>query len=59
MKELFRTMVRLNVMDHMYYASQRQGRITFYMTNFGEEANQIGSASALESEVKTFVSFTP
>lgn len=34
-------------MDKILYESQRQGRISFYMTNNGEEALQTGSASAL------------
>lgn len=34
-------------MDKILYESQRQGRISFYMTNNGEEAIQIGSAAAL------------
>ena len=34
-------------MDKILYESQRQGRISFYMTNAGEEAIQIGSAEAL------------
>lgn len=29
------------------YESQRQGRISFYMTNFGEEGTHVGSAAAL------------
>lgn len=41
-------MVQLNVMDKILYESQRQGRISFYMTNFGEEASHIGSAAALD-----------
>ena len=32
------------------YESQRQGRISFYMTNYGEEGTHIGSAAALDSE---------
>ncbi|KAF6774518.1 hypothetical protein AHF37_06322 [Paragonimus kellicotti] len=44
----FRTMVLLNTMDRIMYESQRQGRISFYMTNYGEEACHIGSASALD-----------
>lgn len=31
----------------MFY---RQGRISFYMTNFGEEASHVGSAAALDPE---------
>lgn len=46
----FRDMVLLNAMDKILYESQRQGRISFYMTNFGEEASHIGSASALTPE---------
>lgn len=30
-------MARLNAIDKILYDSQRQGRISFYMTNFGEE----------------------
>ena len=45
--KMYTTMVSLHVMDTILYEAQRQGRISFYMTNFGEEAVQIGSASAL------------
>lgn len=37
----------LNTMDKVLYDAQRQGRISFYMTNYGEEATHIGSAAAL------------
>ena len=40
-------MTSLNTMDKILYESQRQGRISFYMTNYGEEATHIGSAAAL------------
>jgi len=43
-------MTTLNTMDHIMYESQRQGRISFYMTNYGEEGTHIGSAAALQSE---------
>ncbi|KAL9889651.1 branched chain keto acid dehydrogenase E1 subunit alpha [Glossina fuscipes fuscipes] len=46
--KMFRDMILLNTMDKILYESQRQGRISFYMTNFGEEASHIGSAAALE-----------
>lgn len=46
----FRDMVLLNALDKIMYESQRQGRISFYMTNFGEEASHIGSACALSPE---------
>ncbi|OON17692.1 2-oxoisovalerate dehydrogenase subunit alpha, partial [Opisthorchis viverrini] len=48
--KMFKTMVMLNTMDRIMYESQRQGRISFYMTNYGEEACQIGSASALNPD---------
>jgi 2-oxoisovalerate dehydrogenase E1 component alpha subunit len=46
--KMYKTMVLLNQMDIILYDVQRQGRISFYMTNFGEEATHIGSASALD-----------
>lgn len=45
--EMYKLAIKLNQMDTILYEAQRQGRISFYMTNFGEEATQIGSASAL------------
>ena len=41
----YRTMLKLRAMDQIFYDAQRQGRISFYMTNSGEEATHIGSAS--------------
>lgn len=46
-------MLTLNVMDLILYEAQRQGRISFYMTNAGEEA-YIGSAAALDPEDEIF-----
>lgn len=43
-------MVTINTLDKIMYESQRQGRISFYMTNFGEEASHIGSACALDAK---------
>ena len=40
-------MILLNAMDRLLFQSQRQGRISFYMTHFGEEATHMGSAAAL------------
>lgn len=47
---MYHNMITLSVMDKIMYESQRQGRISFYMTNSGEEALQIGSAAALTLE---------
>jgi 2-oxoisovalerate dehydrogenase E1 component alpha subunit len=50
LQKCFRDMVTINAFDKIMYESQRQGRISFYMTNFGEEASHMGSAAALSSE---------
>ena len=44
---MYKSMTLLNTMDRILYESQRQGRISFYMTNYGEEATHVGSAAAL------------
>ncbi|XP_049820083.1 2-oxoisovalerate dehydrogenase subunit alpha, mitochondrial isoform X2 [Aethina tumida] len=48
--KMYKDMTLLNVMDKILYESQRQGRISFYMTNYGEEASHIGSAAALDNQ---------
>ncbi|KYM86482.1 2-oxoisovalerate dehydrogenase subunit alpha, mitochondrial [Atta colombica] len=50
LKKMYYDMVTISVMDKIMYGLQRQGRISFYMTNTGEEAVQIGSAAALTLE---------
>jgi 2-oxoisovalerate dehydrogenase E1 component alpha subunit len=52
--KMYKTMVTLNVMDQIFYDAQRQGRISFYMTAFGEEATHIGSAAALKDDDMVF-----
>ena len=47
---MYKSMTMLNTMDKILYESQRQGRISFYMTNYGEEATHIGSAAALSPD---------
>ncbi|ESO94099.1 hypothetical protein LOTGIDRAFT_175510 [Lottia gigantea] len=48
--EMYHQMVTLNIMDTALNVAERQGLIPFYLTNFGEEATQIGSASAVKFE---------
>ncbi|CAL1674138.1 unnamed protein product [Lasius platythorax] len=48
--KMYCDMMTISTMDKILYESQRQGRISFYMTNTGEEAVQIGSAAALTLE---------
>ncbi|KAJ2160872.1 hypothetical protein GGF46_001929 [Coemansia sp. RSA 552] len=50
---IYRNMLVLNAMDQVLYEAQRQGRISFYMTSFGEEA-LIGSAVALDARDMVF-----
>lgn len=45
---MHKSMVRVKLMDKIMYEAQRQGRISFYMTNSGEEAAQVGSVAALD-----------
>jgi len=51
---MYKDMTLLNQMDNILYESQRQGRISFYMTNYGEEAAQIGSIAALRDDDLVF-----
>ncbi|KAJ2452683.1 hypothetical protein EV183_002742 [Coemansia sp. RSA 2336] len=52
-RKLYKNMLTLNAMDQVLYEAQRQGRISFYMTSFGEEA-LIGSAAALDPKDMVF-----
>ncbi|KRX39496.1 2-oxoisovalerate dehydrogenase subunit alpha, mitochondrial [Trichinella murrelli] len=47
---MYKKMLLVHVIDEILYNAQRQGRISFYLTNDGEEATQIGSASALQAD---------
>ncbi|XP_066590675.1 2-oxoisovalerate dehydrogenase subunit alpha, mitochondrial-like [Prorops nasuta] len=48
--KMYKNMVTVSLMDKILYEAQRQGRISFYMQNVGEEALQIGSAASLMME---------
>lgn len=47
--KIHKTYIEMNVLDSILYDVQRQGRISFYMTNQGEEATHIGTAAAIKS----------
>jgi len=47
---MMETMVNVNEFDKVFFDAQRQGRLSFYFTNRGEEACAVGSASALKME---------
>lgn len=55
--EMYKTMIKLETMDDILYNAQRQGRVSFYMTNFGEEAIQVGSAAALTETDEIFAQY--
>lgn len=52
--ELYQNMLSLSIMDLIAFDSQRQGRLSFYMTSQGEEGTCVGSASALEKDDVVF-----
>jgi len=51
--KLYEHMQMLPTLDNVLYNVQRQGKISFYVTAYGEEATIIGSAAglALDDEV--------
>ncbi|CAB3254354.1 unnamed protein product [Arctia plantaginis] len=54
---MYKIMIQLSQMDKILYESQRQGRISFYMTNYGEEGIHVGSAAALSPEDLVFAQY--
>jgi len=56
-RALYSKMVQLKEFDEVMQASQRQGRISFYLTATGEEAIHVGSASALDDEDTVFAQY--
>jgi 2-oxoisovalerate dehydrogenase E1 component alpha subunit len=50
LKKIYDTMVTINEADVVFNQAQRQSRISFYMTQTGEEASNIGTAAALKSQ---------
>ncbi|CAH2046711.1 unnamed protein product, partial [Iphiclides podalirius] len=54
---MYKTMIQLSQMDKILYESQRQGRVSFYMTNYGEEGIHVGSAAALSPRDLVFAQY--
>jgi 2-oxoisovalerate dehydrogenase E1 component alpha subunit len=48
--KIFDIMIKLEEMDTILYMAQRQGKISFYMTSFGEGAATIATTAALSDE---------
>ena len=57
MKDMYTIMGRSQALDDVFYNAQRQGRISFYMQNSGEEATHVGSAVALEQNDVIFAQY--
>ncbi|EEC07276.1 pyruvate decarboxylase (E-1) alpha subunit, putative, partial [Ixodes scapularis] len=55
--KMYRKMLLMNSVDRIMYESQRQGRISFYMTHYGEEGTLLGSAAALDSRDLVFAQY--
>ncbi|KAA1469793.1 branched-chain alpha-keto acid dehydrogenase E1-alpha subunit [Dentipellis sp. KUC8613] len=49
-RKIYETMVLLPTMDNLLYNIQRQGKISFYMTAYGEEATIVGTAAGLAND---------
>jgi 2-oxoisovalerate dehydrogenase E1 component alpha subunit len=54
---MYTAMTRLSVMDTVFYDAQRQGRISFYMTNWGEEGTHLGTALAWKGDDEVFAQY--
>ncbi|KFD55518.1 hypothetical protein M513_03570 [Trichuris suis] len=54
---MLKNMIFTQVIDDILYNAQRQGRISFYMTNLGEEACALGSAAALKDDDLIFAQY--
>lgn len=50
MRQMQKTMVRVSEFDKVFNDAQRQGRLSFYFTNRGEEACSVGSGAALQDD---------
>ncbi|CAH9101739.1 unnamed protein product [Cuscuta europaea] len=48
--KMYSTMVSVETTDTIFYEAQRQGRLSFFLTSYGEEAVSIGSAAALSPQ---------
>ena len=54
---MYKIMIKTQATDDIFYNAQRQGRISFYMQNSGEEASHVGSAAALKDKDIIFAQY--
>lgn len=55
--KMMETMMKLNIMDNKLMDVQRVGDISFYMTNYGEEASHIATSAALSLKDMIFAQY--
>ncbi|KAL8291517.1 hypothetical protein RQP46_002495 [Phenoliferia psychrophenolica] len=55
--KMYATMLRLPALDTILGSSQRQGRISFYLTSHGEEGAIVGSAAAWDNTDEVFAQY--
>ena len=55
--KMYTSMVQMNEMDRVLNDAQQAGRISFYLTHYGEEAAQIGSIAALSPDDLVYAQF--
>lgn len=48
--KMYKTMIKVRVVDERMFKLQRQGRVAFYMGTYGEEATHIGATYACKFE---------
>ncbi|KAL1974275.1 hypothetical protein VTN31DRAFT_5835 [Thermomyces dupontii] len=53
----YKNMLTVSIMDMIMFEAQRQGRLSFYMVNAGEEGIAVGSASALTDDDVVFCQY--
>lgn len=57
LQRMLEVMSTLPILDQILYSSQRQGRISFYMTSYGEEGAVVGSAAAWDDDDEVFAQY--
>ncbi|GAA5858264.1 hypothetical protein JCM8547_004626 [Rhodosporidiobolus lusitaniae] len=57
LQKMLRVCTLLPQLDQILFSSQRQGRISFYMTSYGEEGAVVGSAAAWENDDEVFAQY--
>ncbi len=55
--KMYKTMVQVNAIDTIFTQAQRQGKVSFHMQSYGEEALQVASAAAFNDEDHLFFQY--